>query len=42
MGRTMGNGFQKLQIAVAMSNIDLAIIMPAPEEPENPNGLRTK
>ena len=31
----MGNGFQKLQIAVAMSNIDLAIIMPAPEEPEN-------
>ena len=32
----MGNGFQKLQIAVAMSNIDLAIIMPAPEEPENP------
>ena len=32
----MGNGFQKLQIALAMTNIDLAIIMPAPKEPENP------
>ena len=32
----MGNGFQKLQIALAMTNIDLVIIMPAPEEPENP------
>ena len=32
----MRNSFQKLQIAVAMSNIDLAIIMPAPEEPKNP------
>ena len=32
----MGNGFQKLQIALAMTNIDLAIIMPALEEPENP------
>jgi len=32
----MGNVFQKLQIALAMANIDLAIIMPAPEEPENP------
>ena len=32
----MGNGFQKLLIALAMINIDLAIIMPAPEEPENP------
>ena len=32
----MGNGFQKLLIALAMTNIDLAIIMPAPEEPENP------
>jgi len=31
----MGNGFQKLQIALAMTNIDLVIIMPAPEEPEN-------
>jgi len=35
MARTMGNGFQKLQIALAMTNIDLVIIMPAPEEPEN-------
>ena len=32
----MGNGSQKLQIALAMTNIDLAIIMPASEEPENP------
>ena len=36
MARTLGNGFQKLQIALAMTNIDLVIIMPAPEEPENP------
>ena len=36
MARTMGNGFQKLQIALAMTNIDLAIIMPALEDPENP------
>ena len=36
MARTIGNGFQKLQIALAMTNIDLAIIIPAPEEPENP------
>ena len=32
----MENSFQKLQIALAMTNIDLTIIMPAPEEPENP------
>jgi hypothetical protein len=32
----MRNDFQKLQIALAMANIDLTIIMPAPEEPENP------
>ena len=32
----MGNVLQKLQIAMAMANIDLAIIMLAPEEPENP------
>ena len=32
----MGNNFQKLRIALAMANIDSAIIMPAPEEPENP------
>ena len=32
----MGNIFQKLQITLAMTNIDLAIIMPALEEPENP------
>ena len=31
----MGNGFQKLLIALAMTNIDLAITMPAPEEPKN-------
>ena len=31
----MGNGFHKLQIALVMTIIDLAIIMPAPEEPEN-------
>ena len=29
----MGNGSQKLQIALAMTNIDLAIMMPAPENP---------
>ena len=32
----MGNDFQKLRIALTMANIDSAIIMPAPEEPENP------
>ena len=32
----MRNSFQKLQIALAMANIDLAIIMSAPEAPENP------
>ena len=31
----MGNGFQKLQNTLAMANTDLAIIMPALEEPEN-------
>ena len=31
----MGNGFQKLQIALAMTNIDLIIIMPALEESKN-------
>jgi hypothetical protein len=36
MARTIGNGFQKLQIALTMANIDLAIIMPAPEAPKNP------
>ena len=36
----MGNGFQMLQIALAMTNIDLNIIIPAPEEPENP--IRTQ
>ena len=36
MARTIGNNFQKLRIALAMANIDSAIIMPAPEEPENP------
>ena len=36
MARTIGNGFQKLQIALAMANIDLAIIMPALEAPESP------
>ena len=38
----MGNGFQKLQIALAMTNIDLAIIMPAPEEPKNPVRAQNK
>ena len=32
----MGNGFQKLRIAIAMTNIDLAIIMSLPEKLENP------
>ena len=32
----MGNDFQKLRIALAMANIDSAIIMLALEEPENP------
>ena len=36
MARTIENNFQKLRIALAMANIDSAIIMPAPEEPENP------
>ena len=38
----MGNEFQKLQIALAMTNIDLAIIMPAPKEPENPVRAQNK
>ena len=38
----MGNGFHKLQIVLAMTNIDLAIIMPAPEEPENPVRAQNK
>ena len=29
----MGNGFQKLRIALAMTNIDLVIMMRAPENP---------
>ena len=32
----MGNDFHKLRIALTMANIDSAIIMPAPEEPETP------
>ena len=32
----MGNDFQKLQIALAVTNIDLVIIMLALEEPKNP------
>ena len=38
----MGNGFQKLQIALARTNIDLSIIMPAPEEPKNPVRAQNK
>ena len=38
----MGNGFQKLQLALAMTNIDFAIIMPDPEEPENPVRAQNK
>jgi len=36
MARTMGNVFQKSQTALGMAIIDLTIIMPTPEEPENP------
>ena len=32
----MGNVFQKSQTALGMAIIDLTIIMPTPEEPENP------
>ena len=38
----MGNEFQKLQIALAMTNIDLAIIMPTSKEPENPVRAQNK
>ena len=38
----MGNDFHKLPIALAITNIDLAIIMPAPEEPENPVKAQNK
>ena len=38
----MENDFHKLPIALAMTNIDLAIIMPAPEEPENPVRAQNK
>ena len=38
----MGNDFHKLPIALAMTNIDLAIIMPAPEELENPVRAQNK
>ena len=36
MARTLGKSFRKLQIGLAMTNIDLAIIMPTLEDPENP------
>jgi hypothetical protein len=36
MARTMENNFQKSQIDLEMAHIDLAIIMPALEEPKNP------
>ena len=42
MARTMGNGFQKSQIALAMTNIDLAVIKPALEEQENLVKARNK
>ena len=38
----MRNIFQKLQTALAMTNIDFAIIMPDPEEPENPVRAQNK
>ena len=38
----MGNGFQKLQNTLAMANIDLAIIIPATEAPENPLGAQNE
>ena len=38
----MRNDFHKLPIAPAITNIDLAIIMPAAEEPENPVKAQNK
>ncbi|XP_039827097.1 uncharacterized protein LOC120688791 [Panicum virgatum] len=35
-GNNYGKWYQKLEIALAMANIDLAITTPAPQEPEKP------
>ena len=35
-GTNYGKWYHKLEIALAMGNIDLAITTPAPIEPENP------
>ena len=35
-GRNYGKWYQKLEIALAMANIDLAINTPQPQEPEKP------
>ena len=35
-GRNYGKWYQKLEIALAMANIDLAINTPHPQEPEKP------
>ena len=35
-GNNYGKWYQKLEIALAMANIDLAITTPAPKEPEKP------
>ena len=35
-GRNYGKWYQKLEIALAMANIDLTINTPQPQEPEKP------
>jgi hypothetical protein len=35
-GKSYGKWYQKFEIALAMANIDLAVITPAPKEPKKP------
>ena len=35
-GNNYGKWYQKLEIALAMANIDLVVTTPAPQEPEKP------
>jgi len=35
-GQNYGKWYQKLEITLAMADIDLAVTVPAPKEPEKP------
>ena len=41
-GQNYGKWHQKLEIALAMAEIDLAVTVPAPKEPEKPVQPRMK